>query len=174
VRVIYVGRLIYAKGVHDLLAVSHQLWDAGWKFDLEIVGDGNYRRTLEGMANGFTRFTGKLAPEEVITELKASDIFVNPSYSEGLPTSVMEAASVGLGIIATDVGGTREIIEPDYSGLLYQPGNLLALRVSLESFLNHPAQVKLFGQRAKEGIGKFNWDNITRQYIEVLKEVVKK
>lgn len=176
-RIIFVGRLIYGKGVQDLIDACNGLWNTA-DFKLVIVGDGNYRPELEekvrlSLSNS-VEFTGEVPRFKVFELLRVSDIFVNPSYSEGLPTTVLEAASVGLPIIATDVGGTREIVTHGVSGLLYRPGDLRWLAVHLETLIKSSALRRKLGERAKEAVsGRFSWSVITRQYVDLLKEVVK-
>ena len=172
--IIFVGRLIYAKGVDDLIAACGALLAEHNELELTIVGGGNYRPSLEHNAfmwGFYPKFTGELDHAGVMAMLRMSDIFVNPSYSEGLPTSVMEAASVGLPIIATDVGGTNEIIEDDKSGLLYKAGDIEQLTRMLKYMIDNPARRAYFGPRAKESARKFDWDKITDQYEALLKEV---
>lgn len=175
-RIIFVGRLIHGKGVQDLISVCNRLWDK-FTFDLIIVGDGNFRLDLEDMVrlsySSRVKFTGELSRPDVFAQLKQSDIFVNPSYSEGLPTSVLEAALVGLPIIATDVGGTREIIEDGTTGMLFKPHDVKHLNWNLSYLFEHPDIAKVLGLGAKQSVSvKFSWDTITKQYIDLLEEVV--
>jgi glycosyltransferase involved in cell wall biosynthesis len=172
--IIFVGRVIFAKGVQDLLVSYRDLRARAIDIHLTIVGDGAYRQELERQAdhNGVC-FVGELGHAGVMKALKEADIFVNQSYSEGLPTSVMEAASVGLPIIATDVGGTREIITHDESGLLYEPGSVIQLTRNLKYLIENPDRREYFGARAKDNVArKFNWERITDQYERMLKEVI--
>lgn len=173
-RIVFVGRLIYAKGVQDLIEAFNLVDNDN--LELVIVGDGVYRDNLEIMASQLRcknriRFTGEVSQESVIDILKECDIFVNPSYSEGLPTTVMEAASVGLPIIATDVGGTNEIIEDD-SGILISPGNIKQLKNSLNWMLNNYSEAEKMGRKVREDVKKFNWEEIADQWDKLLKEVV--
>jgi glycosyltransferase involved in cell wall biosynthesis len=169
-RIIFVGRLIWAKGCQDLIAATKDI-----PCEVVIVGDGNYSNNLRNIANGNCCFLGELSHEQVMKQLSASDIFVNPSYSEGLPTSVMEAAVVGLPIIATDVGGTKEIIEDGTTGMLYKPGDVEHLHFNINYLIQHPDIARVFGIGAKQSvITKFSWDKITEQYIELIQEVVKR
>ena len=110
----FVGRLIQAKGVHLLIqAIRGQDWK------LLIVGKGVYESELKKIASANVHFLGEKNQEEIVEVLSITDVFVNPSFSEGLPTSVLEAHIVGVPIVATDVGGTNEII----NGVLIQPGS---------------------------------------------------
>ncbi len=124
--VTYVGRLIYAKGVQDLINAASDIKN----IQLIIIGEGPHRKELEKIALKTKQkviFTGQLNKKEIIEYLSITDIFVNPSYSEGLPTSVLEAAAMGLPIIATDVGGTKEIIKQN----LVKPRNIKELKSKL-------------------------------------------
>lgn len=90
-----------------------------------------WQKRVERIDKGAILFLGEKSQEQIVEILSITDIFVNPSYSEGLPTSVMEAAGIGLPIVATDVGGTRQIIEARKTGLLVACGDVDRLRQSI-------------------------------------------
>jgi glycosyltransferase involved in cell wall biosynthesis len=162
----FVGRLIYAKGVQDLISAFSRIKDTAPEVKLLIVGDGPYRAELEKLAqqtdcHSSILFLGQRNQDEVIDTLSATDIFVNPSYSEGLPTSVMEAASIGLPIIATDVGGTREIIADYKTGILIKAANTSQLEQKLRELLTNTQLRKELGANARIFVEqKFNWEKI--------------
>ncbi len=107
--------------------------------------------------------------------LSATDIFVNPSYSEGLGISVMEAASIGLPIIATDVGGTREIITTDKTGILIKARDVGQLAEELCRLrANAELRKKLGGNARILAERKFNWDKITGEYIKLYASLAEK
>jgi glycosyltransferase involved in cell wall biosynthesis len=173
----FVGRLIYAKGVQDLISVFPKIGDIAPHAKLLIVGDGPYRATLEDLAHRSTRgydilLLGQKNQAELTEILSATDVFVNPSYSEGLPTSVMEAASIGLPIIATDVGGTKEIIADYRTGILVKPADTGQLEQKLRELLTSAELRKELGVNARISIEqKFNWDKITQNWIEIVEEL---
>lgn len=178
-QIVFVGRLVYAKGVQDLIEAFSAIASANPWASLLIVGDGPYRQTLDDMAQSALcwdriRFLGEIPPSEVPRVLSECNIFVNPSYSEGLPTSVLEAASAGLATIATDVGGTRDIIEHNRSGIIVQPGDVGALIRHLVELLNNPGRRVELGQAARESARKFNWETITDQWEDLLGRVCQK
>jgi glycosyltransferase involved in cell wall biosynthesis len=142
---------------------------------LEKLACNTFCELYEGQAiiceEAVVKFYGER--RDVIDLLEESDIFVNPSYSEGLPTSVMEAASVGLPIIATDVGGTNEIIKHMKSGLIIPPHQPWLIAESLKVLLKDETAAKTMGLMARNTVmSKFNWDVITKQYENLIKEVV--
>jgi len=172
----FIGRLIYAKGVQDLIAAFAECTKKRNSLCMTIVGDGEYRKELEKLAVGLpVAFLGEIQNERVLQLLLSqSYLFVNPSYSEGLPTSVMEAAVVGLPIIATDVGGTREIITHGVSGLLYQPHDTEQLTRYMVELIDNENEAALLGSiTAERVVQEFSWDGIVEQYDELLKEVTK-
>lgn len=174
--IVYVGRLIDGKGVADLLVALEAL-DRD-DFICHIVGDGPERTRLEAMAkcpklDGKVRFFGHREHGEAIAIMKAGDIVVNPSYGEGLPTSVTEAALAGKAIIATAVGGTPEIINGKDDGYLIPPKNDGILAEKIGYLLDHPEVRERFGKNAHdEVIEKFSWDHAADRYLEVFAELL--
>ncbi|MFY1642740.1 glycosyltransferase family 4 protein, partial [Methanoculleus bourgensis] len=146
----YIGRLVYGKGVQDLLSIFPKL-----KGDVQllIVGDGPYRGELEALARQVNTpnivFSGEQRPEYIPGILKSTDIFVNPSYSEGLPTSVLEACAAGCAVVATDVGGTGEIILDGLTGLLVKPGDQQGLTEKVNLLLENKSMRDALGKNAK-------------------------
>jgi glycosyltransferase involved in cell wall biosynthesis len=109
--IVFVGRLVREKGLFDLLEAMQDSKDY-----LLIVGDGPARDQLEQLSYELkvkTRFMGAQDAKGVHSALCAADVFVNPSWAEGLPTSVLEALAAKVPVLATDVGGTNEIIGKD-------------------------------------------------------------
>src|SRR3989339_363646 len=97
---LFVGRLIYAKGLQDVLAIIPSLINEQPNLKLVIVGDGQYSTDLRKLQTNLhlgkkVRFLGLLQAAEVEECLQIADAFVNPSHSEGLPRSVLEAAAIG-------------------------------------------------------------------------------
>ena len=80
--------------------------------------------------------------------LKTADVVVNPSYTEGLPTSVTEAALCRKAIIATDVGGTREVISGSGDGFLIPPRRPGLIAEKIRYLLDHPDEREQLGKNA--------------------------
>lgn len=167
----FVGRIIEAKGVQDLLKAASQLNQN--KFNLLIVGGGNYMESLKkmsgdklGLRNVY--FLGEKKPEEVIKILSHSDIFVNPSYTEGLPTSVIEAGACECAVIASDAGGTREIINHGENGYIFKPKDIIGLKENLEKLIGDKEKRISFGKDLRQKItAKFDWDKIVGEYLKI-------
>jgi glycosyltransferase involved in cell wall biosynthesis len=107
---------------------------AGTGVSLLMVGDGPERPALEALARasgleGRARFLGWRP--DVHRVLRACDVFIHPSSSEGFPNAVLEAMSLGLAVVATRAGGTPELVEPERNGLLADVGDVGALSSAL-------------------------------------------
>jgi len=171
--IVFMGRLVYGKGVQDLIEAFGRCQTEN--LSLHIIGDGCYRGELEAQAQRTScarnvHFHGELAHDDALKVLANGDIFVNPSHSEGLPTSVMEAASVGMPIIATDVGGTYEIVEDGVSGIIVQPHDVEALTQAVCELTRDRSRASILGWEAKRQVRlKFDWGKITGQWEELLK-----
>ena len=131
---LFLGELGKRKGIYELLEVLSEIKDSNIK--LLYGGNGEVenvnRRIVElGIAEK-AEYLGWVSGEKKIDVFNLSDVFVLPSYNEGLPISILEAMSYGLPIISTTVGGIPEIVENGVNGLLIEPGNKQSLRESIE------------------------------------------
>jgi glycosyltransferase involved in cell wall biosynthesis len=86
--------------------------------------------------------------------LNAADILVVPSLVDSFPWVVLEAMALGKPIVASDLGGIREIVLPGRTGLLAQPGNSVQLAQALASLINAPETRKKMGALGKERVRK--------------------
>ena len=167
----YAGRLIHAKGVHDLLTAVEDMDDV----KILILGDGNYSPELKRRFSGKKYiYLGKYDSKILIRHLSITDIFVNPSYSEGLPTTVLEAGAMGLPIIATDVGGTREIIKNEENGFLIRPKDVKTLRDKINLLIDDKRLCKRFSINIRNDmVSRFDWSIARKRLMDILKNNIK-
>ena len=123
-RIVSCSRVVDVKRV-PLLAEAVALLDAeGFLLDWTHYGDGPELDKAKTCCSGLTRsvsnFAGALPNDALLDEYSARhfDLFVNVSTSEGLPISIMEACGCGIPVLATDVGGTHEIVADGVNGYL--------------------------------------------------------
>ncbi len=172
----YAGRLIDGKGVQHLIDAL-QGETISEKIVCWIIGSGPQRKALESLVKknnlyGKVIFFGDKSRTEVIALMKASDIVINPSYTEGIPTSIIEAALCKKAIIATHVGGTPEIIEHEKSGILIPSHDTDALRRSLEHLVDNNMLREQYGNAAYERCSTmFSWDTAMDSYELLFKEI---
>jgi glycosyltransferase involved in cell wall biosynthesis len=123
-RLLFVGRLVPAKGVPFLLEIIARIDDA----ILDIAGDGPERKLLEAKAaslgiGGRVHFLGYQSQRQVRELLRQADIFVMASFAEGLPVVLMEAMAAGVPVVATRIAGIPELVDDGRNGFLVPPGD---------------------------------------------------
>jgi glycosyltransferase involved in cell wall biosynthesis len=135
-----VGRLEDRKGQDQLLVALQGLQASlnGLAPQGIIVGDGPLRERLEGQARELglqdaVRFTGTVG--DVRPLLAAMDVFVLPSWAEGMSNALMEAMAATRPVVATAVGGNPEIVADDRTGVLVPPGDAGAIASALRALL---------------------------------------
>jgi glycosyltransferase involved in cell wall biosynthesis len=155
-----VCRLVRWKGVEPLIRLLPALPDTR----LVVVGDGALRAELEALAvqcgvADRLHITGYVPPAEVHAFLTQADAFVLNSTYEGLPHVVLEAMAACVPVIATDVGGTSEVVTHDRTGLLIPPKDDAALRAAVERLWSDPALgARLTGAAAVDLADRFIFD----------------
>jgi glycosyltransferase involved in cell wall biosynthesis len=119
---LYVGRLVPAKGLRELLAAWRQLAASDGAVHLAMVGDGSLRQELEQGAHAAglsprVHLPGVADAGRVAMWMRAADVFCLPSYTEGYPNVLVEALACGRPVVACPVGGVVEIVDADNSEL---------------------------------------------------------
>ena len=116
INVLFVSRLIQGKGLQHIIPEMKRINAVcGKKVLLTIVGDGPYREELERITSEsgtepYVAFEGKKNKKELYDYYSRADLFILPSESEGMPNVVLEAMAMGLPILMTPCGGSKELI----------------------------------------------------------------
>jgi glycosyltransferase involved in cell wall biosynthesis len=134
--------MLWDKGVREFVDAARMLRAAGCVARFVLVGapdNGNREavpaRQLEAWSQGgVVEWWGHR--RDMAAVLAAATVVVLPTYGEGLPKVLVEAAAVGRAVVATDVRGCREIVRPGVNGLLVPPRDSTALAQAIERLLN--------------------------------------
>jgi glycosyltransferase involved in cell wall biosynthesis len=164
VTVLFLGLLGQRKGIYDLLEAFARARRQNPMLKLVVGGNGEIAEAK--------RLAHKLGVEESVTflgwideakrreMLTHSDIFVLPSYNEGLPMSVLEAMAYGLPVIATPVGGISELITDGLDGRLVAPGDVAALERELLDLARAP--------ELRHALGEAGHRRVTEHYADTV------
>jgi glycosyltransferase involved in cell wall biosynthesis len=144
---------------------------------LLIAGDGPLRETMENMARelGVEKYVKFLGIRRDIPQLmNAADAYVMSSSWEGMPMVLLEASATGLPIVATDVGGNREVVLDGITGFLVPPRNPEALAEAMLRMMDLPEEKRReMGKAARKHIEKnFSLDRIVDMWEALYKELL--
>lgn len=168
----FVGRIIKEKGIEVLLNVFNNLSKKYNNIELYVAGNGPLLKELkEKYKSKLIHFEGKLNYEEVMSLYNDIDIFVNPSmYPEGLPTSILEAGIMKSVIVATDRGGTIEVVNDEKYGIIIEE-NEESLNNALEKLLKDTKEIETKKNNIYERIIKnFTWIETSKKVIKEIKK----
>lgn len=178
-RILAVGSLIPRKDFATLIrAVSES--NQKKNISVKIIGDGFEKLMLEKLirdSNMEDRITlaGVLQHDEVLEQMRRSDLFILTSRSEGRPNVLLEAMATGLPVICSDIEGVRELIDNNQNGLLFEKGNHIELTQKIEFLLSDSKQRVNLGINATKKISEsgLTWQSSAEQYFQLYKRIVK-
>lgn len=168
--IITVGRLVPWKGIDRIIEILIYFPS----FRLVIIGDGPQKSQLENLAqmlnlSNRVLFLGSLPKEQVFACLKQANVFILNSSYEGLPHVILEAMSAELPIVATDAGGTSEVVEDKKTGILIPIGDKKALILAIEQIFNSPELAQILVLNSKQFLqSRFTASNMVAQVKNVL------
>jgi glycosyltransferase involved in cell wall biosynthesis len=173
----YAGRIEPVKLIDLLLRVFADVHALYPNVRLMLVGDGGQRAELEQLTRqlGLADAVSWLGYRgDVPSLLAAMDVYVQPSHNEGLSLSILEAMAAGKPVIATDVGGIREVLTPDQNGLLIVPHSPEALFKSMTTMAAQPDLRTLFGEAAREHVfTEFSLQKMVDAYGKIYQSQIK-
>ena len=149
--ILSIGRLTQEKGFVYLIKSVSLLKKDFPRIKLLIAGDGELREKLQGLINeldlvNHVKLLGII--KNVFELFKISDAYVNSSLWEGLPMTLLEAMSMKIPIIATDVGSNSEVVINGYTGLLVKPQSEYEIAKAVKKIINNPTLGKKLAENA--------------------------
>lgn len=176
--ILFAGAINKRKGIPDLLSAIENLSSnikCTFIFCGPILEDIGFTKKIEelnGKSNIEVIYAGSI--ENVHEYMKASNIFVLPSYSEGLPNVLLEAAASGLALISTDIGGSRDIVSHGQNGFLIPTNDYKAISQNIERLVNDKNMCKNFGTNSRIiALDHFSIDKVSNQYRELYFNLIK-
>lgn len=169
INVLFVSRLIQGKGLQYIIPEMKRINTAcGRDVLLTIVGDGPYRGELERItsesdAGSYVAFEGKKNKQELYEYYSRADLFILPSESEGMPNVVLEAMAMGLPILMTPCGGSKELVADN--GRIEPIERFVAALIEM----CNDEQARIYMGRQSELLTrtKFSWQEKAKEYIAI-------
>lgn len=156
-RLLYVGRLAAVKGLPVLFESLAMLKASNPDVMLTVVGDGSERADLQQMVVNLgidknVDFVGYKSQAEVRQYMQQTDVFVLPSFAEGLPIVLMEALAAGVPAVSTQIAGHSDLIENGVNGYLVPPGDSASMAARVRMLLDDQALRAQLGAAGREKI----------------------
>ena len=150
---LYLGVIGQRKGIYDILkALKDNLEKFETKVRLRVGGNQEEDKLMayikdNGLQNMVT-FEGFVTGDKKIECLNWADVYILPSFNEGLPIGILEAMSYGHPIISTPVGGIPEVLKDGVNGVMVEPGNVEQIANAISTFVEHKELVKEYGKNS--------------------------
>ncbi|MEM8807734.1 MAG: glycosyltransferase family 4 protein [Cyanobacteria bacterium P01_G01_bin.38] len=156
-RLLYVGRLAAVKGLPVLFESLKTLKESNPDIMLTVVGDGSERADLQAMVVDLgidqnVDFVGYKSQAEVRQYMQQTDVFVLPSFAEGLPIVLMEALAAGVPSVSTQIAGHSDLIENGVNGYLVPPGDPGSMADRVRTLLDDQTLRAKFGAAGREKV----------------------
>jgi glycosyltransferase involved in cell wall biosynthesis len=178
IKLIFLARLEKAKGIFELIDAFIKLNESG-RFELIIVGSGTVEDEVKMLALNLKlnniEFKGFLTGKDKINSFEISDIYIFPSYTEGMPNSVLEAMAMGLPVLTTKVGGLVDFFEEGKNGLYiekFSSESIVSKINQLAENLDNILEMALYNH--KYAIDNFLASNVAKGNEEIFEQVINK
>lgn len=172
---LFIGRLLKEKGIHEFIAAAKLVKEkypdttftvlgAVDKSNLGALSESELKNLIN---SGIIEYPGHV--DNIQDWIAKSDIFVLPSYREGVPRSTQEAMAIGRAIITTDVPGCRETVQNGINGFIVPRWNPEMLAEKMIYFIEHPEKTQIMGEASyKIAIEKFDANKVNKKLIDIL------
>lgn len=173
------ARLIKRKGQEVLIKAIGNLKEKGIILKCNFVGDGDEKENYIKLASKLgieeqLNFKSYIPREKMLEEYHTADIFVLPSYNEGMSNALLEAMACGLPVIVTDVGGTDELVKDGENGYVFEKGDVGHLSKIMERMHCASYSIKSLGQESRQRVEKLSWEKIVGEFFtQVIENIIK-
>jgi len=177
--ILFVGTLKTVKGIKYLIEAVKIVKEKGLKIKLLLVGDGEEKEELKKISEKLNLkeniiFVGRIDNKEIPEYMIASDIFVLPSLSEGLPVVILEAMASGIPIIATKVGGVPDIVKDKENGFLVDSKSPTQIAEKILYLLANDDTRKFISLNNFKKAKDYSWNIVMENLIKVYSTCLKK
>jgi glycosyltransferase involved in cell wall biosynthesis len=170
-QIIFAGRLSHEKGIDSLISISQKLTD---DIHLIILGAGPEEEKIKDLVKNHKNihFFGYQNKNQTISLIRGSDILIHPSLHEGISSTILEAMACKTAIIASDVGGNRELIENNQNGITIESHNMDSFVEQIINLFDNEQLRQLLVDNALKTVEKYNWDEIGNLYLNVYQSIL--
>lgn len=167
----FVGRLAPEKQVHKLAFLNDVGVLTGKKVKFVIVGDGPSRSALE-KSFPTALFLGHLSGDALSKAMASMDLLVTTGENETFCQVIQEAMAAGLPVVAPEIGGPRDLVNPEITGLFYTPGDNFDIRKRVLSLVNFDQKRDQMSLAAFNSVQSRTWDSVCAELLGIYENVL--
>jgi glycosyltransferase involved in cell wall biosynthesis len=171
-QVIFAGRLSKEKGILTILEMAKNLPK---DVHLIIIGSGPEKSAVIEAAKNTenVHFLGYQPKEKTIPLIRGSTLLIQPSFVEGISATLLEAMACKTPIIATNVGGNKELLVHNKTVILIEPGNSSELLKEIMVMLDNKKKRENIAKSAYDEVQKYDWSNVGNLYLDLYEKLLK-
>ena len=168
-QIIFAGRLSQEKGINLLLEISQKLPE---NLNLIILGSGPEEKKVQDLAKtqNNIHYLGYQSKEKTISLIRGSDVLIQPSLNEGISSTLIEGMACKIPVIATNVGGNKELINNNQTGFLVDSNSQFLDKI--EYVFSNKAELKTIKENAFVNVQQYDWKQVGRKYVELYNKLL--
>lgn len=174
-RITFIGFFGKHKGVELLIKAVGLLGNRDIEINLVGAGDEQENYKIIAAECGILhqlRFWGKLANQDIVNAYAETDIYCLPSiWPENQPVSITEAMACGIPVIASNLGGNKELVQDGVTGYLFEAGDYMDLAAKIKIFIDNKELMETYGNAGKSIMAQNNYHNQVKKLIALYKEM---
>ena len=172
-------RITARKGISYLIEALSVLIPKYPNIFLCLVGEGNEKENLKNQIkklnlDSFVKFIDVVPHEEIAFYYQEASLFVSASFNEGMSNVMLEALATGLPIIATETGGTKELVKDGLNGFVTKMKDAQDLAKKIEIIIKNDELRRRMGQESRKRAEELSWKNVAHDYFTLYIQVAKK
>lgn len=170
-QIIFAGRLSREKGILTLLEIAKKLPE---DIHLLILGSGPEEENVKSVTKlkQNIHFLGYQPKEKTVALIKGSDILVQPSIIEGVSSTLLEAMACKTPVIATNIGGNKEILQHEKTGILVEPNSPENIMTKILDLMENKQKASIMGEQALVEVQKYDWNRVGNLYLNIYESLL--
>jgi len=176
-QIVCISRVTPRKGIRFLVQAFKVLAGRYTQIRMIIAGEGNELESLRQLVQGLgiedkVVFLGAVPHDKVLEHYQKANVFVLPSLNEGMSNTMLEALACGLPIVATDTGGTKELVRDGKNGLIVKMKDSHDLVEKIEKIMLDRELEKRMGVASRLMAEELSWGKVAGQYVDLYEKTV--
>ncbi len=170
------SRITHRKGIDYLIRAIKKVSRQHPNVRLKLMGDGNAREEFEELVKQLdlqnnVEFLGRIPREKTPAYYQEAGLFVLPSLNEGMSNAMLEALASGLPLVATDTGGTKELVADGKNGFVVKMKDPDDLAEKIEKIMDDEDLQKSMAEASRQLAENISWEQVAKRYFELYKKV---